>query len=266
LSSARGNDKEKLAQSALSDAQQAVKARPDLPRAQTALARAYTATGSYDQAMQAAEKAVSLSPNDGAAQIARSRAKNQGELVVSKDIAELMFKQPWIQYMFFYLPKVIVRNQSKYKLSVLFVPTSGDGYPALIVQPESSRAITVFAGRFNVDLDSDAGILKREYEFKGGEQYELIYRAEDIPLTRIVATNSGNSPAYVTLDGPKRREFVINPGAEEVISVQSGQYHITCAGAAGGGSLQQRDDYLQAGGEYQYNCSVKRILTSRPRN
>jgi hypothetical protein len=127
-----------------------------------------------------------------------------------------MFKQPWIQYMFFYLPKVIVRNQSKFKLSVLFVPISGDGYPSLIVQPDSSRAMTVFAGKFNVDLDSDAGILKREYDFKAGEQYELTYRAEEIPLTRIVGTNNGNSPAYVTFDGPKKREFVINPGGQEV--------------------------------------------------
>jgi TolB-like protein len=39
-SKAVGDDKEKLAQSALSDAQQAVKARPNLPRAQTALAQA----------------------------------------------------------------------------------------------------------------------------------------------------------------------------------------------------------------------------------
>lgn len=262
-SQAVGDDKDKLAQSALSDAEQAVKTRPNLPRAQTALARAYTTTGKYDQAVQAAEKAVSLSPNDGAAQIARSRARNQGQLVVSKDIAELMFKQPWIQYLFFYLPKVIVRNQSKFTLSVVFAPADGNTYPTLVVQPESARIMTVFAGKFNVDLDSDAGILKREYEFKGGEQYELIYRAEEIPLTRIIGSNNGNTPAYVTFDGPKKREFVINPGAREVFNVQAGRYHISCAGASGGSALQQRDDYLTAGGEYRYECDVTRTFTYR---
>lgn len=168
--------------------------------------------------------------------------------------------------MFFYLPKVIVRNQSKFKLSALFVPASGDAYPSVAIQPESSRVMTVFAGKFNIDLDSDAGLLKREYEFKSGEQYELTYRAEEIPLTRIVGTNSGNSPAYVTFDGPKKREFVINPGAQEVFNVQSGQYNITCSGAARGSALQQRQDYLRAGVEYRYNCSVRRTLTYRPRN
>jgi hypothetical protein len=67
------------------------------------------------------------------------------------------------------------------------------------------------------------------FEFKGGEQYLLTYRAEDIPLTRVVVRNDGNSAADVTFDGPKRRELVINPGAQETISVQAGRYTIQCA-------------------------------------
>jgi tetratricopeptide (TPR) repeat protein len=263
---ASGGEAQDLAESALKDAEQAVKARPNLARGQTALAEAYTANRNYERAIEAADRALSLSPNDGAARIAQARARNRGELTANKDISELMYRQPWIQYMFFYLPKVIVRNQSKFKLSAIFKPASGDGYPALVVQPESSKAMTVFPGKVNVDLDSDAGILKREYEFKGGEQYELTYRAEEIPLTRIVGTNNGNSPAYITFDGPKRRDFVINPGAQEIFNVQSGQYTIICSGAAGGAALQQRRDFLSAGTEYRYSCSVTRTLTYRQRN
>jgi tetratricopeptide (TPR) repeat protein len=255
---ASGGTAPDIAQAAVKDAEQAVKSQPNLARGQTALASAYAASGEYDQALRAAQRAIALSPNDSAAHFAQARAKNKGELLPSKDLTDLMIRQPWMQYVFFYLPKVIIRNQSKFKLVVTFAPISGEDYPTLNIQPESSKAMTLFAGQFNVSLDSDAGILKREYDFKGGEQYELTYRAEEIPVTHITATNDGNTPAYVTFDGPKKREFVINPGAQESFNVQAGQYTIRCAGTTSGPSLQERQDNLRPGAEYRYVCSVRR--------
>ena len=262
---ASGGTAQDLEQAAVKDAEQAVKARPNLARGHTALAGAYAASGEYDRAIRAAERAVTLSPNDSAAQLARARARNKGELVPSRDLTDLMMRQPWMQYAFFYLPKVIVRNQSKFKLAVVFMPSTGEDYPALGIQAESSKAMTLFPGKFNVSLDSDAGILKREYDFKAGEQYELTYRAEEIPMTRIIAANNGNTPAYVTFDGPKKREFVINPGAQETFNVQAGHYTIRCAGTAGGNALQERRDNLGPGAEYRYVCSVRRTLRFGPR-
>lgn len=260
-------DASDLARQAEEDASTAVRSRPDLASAQRALARAYNAEGDYSAAAKAAAQAIQAAPNDAAARIALNRAQNNGELVPSSDMSQLLQKQPWISFLFDQFPKVLVRNDCDAVLSVTFAPSSGDTGPKLTVLPQGLRVVALFPGSYTTTFDCDAGDLVRQYELKRNELQELKFHCTtDITRTNVVIMNNGNSSGYVTFThGTHVTNVLVNPGSTERRELQTGDYTITCAGAAGGRSLESRQATLRANSQYTYQCNVTRRLVTVPR-
>jgi len=264
LKKSRGEDDTALRQQAVSDAQMGVVKQPNLGRSHRALARAENGVGNYDQAAKAARRAVELSPDDAVARFDLSRAMNHGDLVFDRTLEQVFSNQPWITLLFDEFPKVIVRNNCGYPVTVSFTSSDAKQYPKVDIKPASAKVVALLAGSFQVDFDCDIGNLTRQYQLKQGQLAELTFQCSDIVTAKVTITNHGNSPAFVSFTREGRtKTFVVNPGEDQPREVQAGHYNISCAAAEGGAALKTREDDFRPNGEYTYTCSVTR--TYRPR-
>jgi len=171
-----------------------------------------------------------------------------------------------VTLLFNQFPKVLIRNESNYELSVTFATTDGDPYPVLRAHPNSLRIMALLPGPFTVTFECPAGQIVRQYELKEGEEAELVFKAQDIIATKVTVSNKGNTAAYVGFNGPKwSRPIIVNPGSVERFDLQTGDYTITCSGSATGGALKTTTAALKPNSDYFYECSVTRTTRMVPR-
>lgn len=191
------------------------------------MARAQTALGDYDSAVKSAQQATKIWPSDIESYLELARAFGQGKLSRNRDIDRALLMQPWLTLLLPQLPKVLIKNESEYALTLRFIPDQGQPYPQVQVRPKSSRIAALFPGRFKVLIESSVGKLENQHSFEAGEDYQLIYSAKSFPTATFIVTNSGNYMLQIQMSGPTKTSVALRPQETKSITVSPGTYSVT---------------------------------------
>lgn len=239
-------DTRSLIEAALTDATEAINAAPNLGRGHVALADVNTASGNYDAAAVAAQRATRLWPSDAGAYLGLSKALGRGEFVRNQAMDRALRLQPGLALLLPQLPKLLVENKSDYALNVQFVPRSGPRYPDYRVAPGSTRVVALFPGEYRVVVQSQIGSLEEQHTFEADKDYKLTYTATTFPIATFTFENDCEVPVTIRVSGPTTTYLVIGPQGSKTVEVAPGKY-LVVARARG---LTKSDWYaLEAGDE-----------------
>jgi TolB-like protein len=223
-----GATRDARAREALTDATKAAEKAPDSGTGQVALARVHNALGNYQEAEEAARKALLRWPRDADAYFELGKARGRGRLTPNEDMRLAFELQPGLALRLPELPKVIVKNERDNDLVVTFRQRGGGGNPPVSVGAHSSRLVALLPGAYSITARGPDGDELVERDMKAGEEYAVVFAAFD---SSFVVKNVGGVAASVQIRGPRNIDLALPPGAEKSVAVPDGQYTFTLGGA-----------------------------------
>jgi TolB-like protein len=217
-----------LVQAARNDASGSVARSPNLGRGHGALAGAERAAGDPTRARQSEMNARSMSPGDIGSIVDFTKAQDtDGKLVRSAYTDKLFAANPELSLVFPQLPKVLVKNNSDYAITVTVTPDGGQAYPTIKIPPNSSRIMAVFPGHCRLVVVSELGRVEDLVEYQEGVDHDYEVSGTSFPVGTFVFVNEGNCDVKVRIAGVRNKSLVLEAGEKTSVTFPPGSYSVT---------------------------------------
>jgi TolB-like protein len=222
-----GENADAIGQAARTDGLSSVSRSPGSGRGYRALGRAQRALGDYAAASESEAAARKRWPGDTELSTNLARAMEDGKLVRSAYTDMMFLKHPDLALLLPQLPKVLVKNDSEYPVTVRIIPDQGQPYPTVTLGPQSSRYLPVFPGHCQIFVDGQVGKFEDQGNLEEGRDYEYVYSARSFPSGTFTFVNDGNYALQIRVSGPPSTSLVLRSRETKSITMPPGTYSVT---------------------------------------
>lgn len=252
-----------LVESARGNAVRAVNAAPQLGSGYQVLSQAQEALGDRESSRRSRGDARRLWPGDGENAQDLAWPADSGKLVRSAETDRMFLQHPDFGFRFPQLPKILVKNDSQYRMTIRVIPDQGPAYPPVIVGGGQSRLIPIFPGHCRLKVETEVGALEDEADFREGQDYDFQYSTQSFPIGEFTFVNHGEYTLRVRVSGHPSMSLTLGPDETKTITMPAGVYSITARVL----SAMKTDTYeLSAGAEEKliYSYSGGRVPVFDP--
>ena len=263
LKLAQGDQDERLADLARGHGLGAVKSSPNSGRAYNALADAQAALGDNYGEGQSRIAAKKAWPGDTEIQSDLARSFQGGKLVRSDYTDRAFLQHPELGYRFPQLPKILVRNDSQYRMTIRLIPDYGRSYPPVVLGKGASRLIPIFPGHYHMKVETEIGALDEDTDFKEGQDYDFQYSSNSFPIGTFTFVNDGGYTVQIRVSGHPSTSLALRPDETRSITMPAGAYTVTARVLT---AVKTETYELSPGGEEKitYSYTVGRVPVSDP--